>query len=488
MTKKLNRYLLGNQNADVLVMLAAGLAAMMFLGAIVIDLGGMYVNKAKLQNAADAAALAGAWYLDEDDDKIYDSVRQYVELDMGADASTDAIRRVNANEIPDSTNVINVHMLPSQTELTVYLLMQSPTHFLRYFGINGLPIEVEAKAGVSGGTIITDEMFGFAMCAAHNTKSDYNMENPDSNECSIWFHTDNVDISGNIMTNGKLLFDNATTTTLRGTLYADEDLKSSGKNFSDKYWENGVYTTKMIEPSVWGKYGWGSNGKKETFTFVDEDGNPFVQESEKTYSQEGWQKNATCTEYDRDDKVIFRDEIDISIEKNDSIKQYLQNIKNMSISDRENQHIYYDDNISRNYNFSSSNDTSHFPALCPHGDTIVSNNDTDIPAWNRWYKTVVVGNNIQVSFERSPVPSDDDFAIIVSLNGDIHIPNNVKFNGILYAPNGTIRIDGTAQVSGSIVAQRILLTSSGQNVVANRSMAQSSSSSSLSGKVVKLAK
>ena len=59
MLEKIRTYLRGNQRGDVFFMAAAS-RALMFCGAVVVDLGSVYAHKSEMQNAADAAALAGA--------------------------------------------------------------------------------------------------------------------------------------------------------------------------------------------------------------------------------------------------------------------------------------------------------------------------------------------------------------------------------------------------------------------------------------------
>ena len=196
------------------------------------------------------------------------------------------------------------------------------------------------------------------------------------------------------------------------------------------------------------------------------------------------QWKAAATEESPD--VHYRDEIDISVANNSSIREFIENIKDMSYADREKLNVYYDDSGNA-YNFSSSTDTSHFPALCPQGSTVVPSSATSVDVWARWYKTIVVGGDILVSFEKSPAPGNDDSAVIVSLNGNIHIPNNMNYKGILYAPNGTIKIDGTAKVSGSIVAQKIIITTGGQYIETSESSSSHSSTSYSVGSTVKLA-
>ncbi len=59
MFNRIKRKFKNNQKGSSLAMLACSMAALMFAGGVVLDLGSLYANKSHLQNVADAAALAG---------------------------------------------------------------------------------------------------------------------------------------------------------------------------------------------------------------------------------------------------------------------------------------------------------------------------------------------------------------------------------------------------------------------------------------------
>ncbi len=465
------------QRGSVIVLTALLLPVMLGFCGLAVDLGNLYIHKSRLQNTADAAALAGAAKFAGESETVTThpqadaEARRYVTKDMKTTTLPNETKR-ERYQAQEQDGVIYYR---------VALTENVPLYFLRLFVPEGTQdVSADSIVAISAGEELIDEMFGFAMCAGHESQKNYNMRqpwsNPTANDWSIWFHTDNVQVSGDIMTNGKLRFDNSRNTTLDGSLSAFSGVKDCDTSFSQQFWRNGVQYTETVSPSVWGVYNWGQNGSMELFTFIDKDGKPFVSENVTG-------NNITETD---GDNVGFRDKIDISVAANKSVQSFIENIKSMSFADRENQHTYYDDS-NRNYNFSSSNDTSHFPALCPHGSTIVPSSATSTPTWSRWYDKIVVGGDIQVSFEKSPAPGSDDSAIIVSLNGNIHIPNDMNFQGILYAPNGKVTIDGRAKVSGSIVAQQILITTGGQYIEAKDAFTKSSSKKIKTGATYKLA-
>lgn len=82
--------------------------------------------------------------------------------------------------------------------------------------------------------------------------------------------------------------------------------------------------------------------------------------------------------------------------------------------------------------------------------------------YNRYYTTIIVPGDVQVSFENSRAPRDDEFAVIISLHDNIHFPGNFpgnnKFRGLIYAPEGMVTIDNGNTIEGNVIAQRIWIS------------------------------
>lgn len=445
-----------NQKGAVFILTALVLPLLVICSGAALDIGSAAIRHVQLQNSADAAALAGAYYLDTPG-KVNGVVKKYVQDNLKG--HIDTYNLIKAEEYPTQERTVNCKADKSANELDVTLYSNVKTSFLKIVGITDIPVKAIAKAQMASDGF-DDEMFKFSIVAAHKSATDYDPKNWTStnNDCGIWLDSVGMDISGDIMTNGKIVFDNSSAAILRGVVYADSAVKKEGRYYEENYWKGGTQQcTKMFENDVWGKFGWTDNGKNiEYFSFFDESGNHVTKE----ITVNGKLKDVSDSE-----KVKYRDPIDISIDNNKGIKKTLETYKKMSVSEREKNHIYYDDNKSNGYyNFSSSN-THVYPALTSNEvGRVVSNSDTSVEIWKRYYTTIIVPNDIQVSFENSPKPSADDFAVIISLYGNIHIPNDIVFNGILYAPNGKITIDGKAKINGSVVAQQIHMSTPGQQV------------------------
>ena len=441
------------QHGDIIIFFALLIPLILAIVSFVIDAGAVYATHSRLQNATDAAAIAGAYQLD-DDAKVKETVHAY--LQKNTQEAYDSIVYSTAKPTEERVAAYN-YDTSKEDELDVTMHALVPLTFCRWFDIYTLDVSATSKAKVSREGL-TDEMFKYSMVAAHKSPANYDPNDWQSRqkEYGIWFDAEGMVIEGDIMTNGKIVFNQSSKSYLKGKLNVSKDAENSGKEFSQGFWRNGQYVTKDYKPSVWGAYGW-NNGQMEWYTLLDDNGQPLTRQTTAANGHLEDVKNQHVVKQDKD--------IDISIKNNASIKALLDGYKAMSVSEREKQHIYYDDNKSNGYyNFSSSH-TRVYPALTSNETgRVVSGNDTDIPTWERYYTTIVVPNDIQVSFENSPEPSADDFAIIVSLHGNIHIPNGVTFRGLLYAPEGTVRIDGTAKVDGNVIAQQILMSTPGQNV------------------------
>ena len=453
------------QNGAIVVMTALLMPVMIAFTGMAVDFGGYYMRKSQLQNASDASALAGAWQLGESS-KVDSTVQSYLIENLEDKFSN--IQYTADDNYPSDEKTVNYSTTQKTSELDVTLRCNMQTSFVRFFGITSIPVTATSKAQVDDEKL-NDDMFKYTMVAGHKSSKDYDPSNWKSlqDESGIWFHTPGVSIAGDIMTNGKINFDQSQVTTLDGHLYADRNLKRAGKMANKDYWLNNTQYDKKFDPDVWASSGW-NKGMIEYYTFKDANGNSFMTEKNIGTSSNG---RPYMQDVNREDLVTFKDAIDISVENNKDIKRLLKEYKEKSISDREQQHIYYDDNTSNgSYNFSSSH-TRIYPALTSNEvSRVVSDKDTSVPVWERYYTRIVVPGDIQVSFENSPKPGDKDLAMIVSLNGNITIPNGIDFNGILYAPNGIITINGTCKVNGSVIAQQILITTPQQEVSGTNSI------------------
>ena len=158
----------------------------------------------------------------------------------------------------------------------------------------------------------------------------------------------------------------------------------------------------------------------------------------------------------------------------DPIRDLINQYSKMSLADREKSHIYLetDGNYTalwtnrhippiKKYQLNPSNDRSIYPGITS-SDFKFSNTSEPWRVYSTIYKIIIVDGNLDVSIPAGIKPSDEnDHVLLVSLHGDIHLQNGSDFYGYVYAPQGTVWLDGTdgSTIYGSIVGACIKQTS-----------------------------
>jgi len=120
------------ESGVTMILMALLMVVMMGAAAMAVDLGWLYLNSIRTQQAADAAALAGVVYMP----------------DEFPTASTVAISTATANEYINGVNaVVTPAKVPgSDHQLRVTVDNNVPTFFMRVFGIDNVDISREAVA------------------------------------------------------------------------------------------------------------------------------------------------------------------------------------------------------------------------------------------------------------------------------------------------------------------------------------------------------
>jgi len=133
-----------DERGQVLVLFAGGLVALLLIAALAFDVGSMLVQRRDEQNAADAAALAGARYVLTDP--------------VAAETAAREVARLNGYEDSDPNEVVSVHI---------------PAIHGRYVGLPGF-IEVEVastRPSIFAGVIGRTTWPTGAMAVATNSQS-----------------------------------------------------------------------------------------------------------------------------------------------------------------------------------------------------------------------------------------------------------------------------------------------------------------------------
>ena len=127
-SKILNRFF-NEENGQSVIIVAIFMTLLLGITAFTADAGFLFFQRRNMQNAADAAALAGARELIEDASNVQSVVTNYV-TDHGIDASDIEPPIINDNRV------------------TVVLKGARPLFFARLFGLDGTNVSARATAAV----------------------------------------------------------------------------------------------------------------------------------------------------------------------------------------------------------------------------------------------------------------------------------------------------------------------------------------------------
>jgi hypothetical protein len=117
------------ESGNAAVLVAAALLAMILMAGVVIDGGHLFMTKSHLQKAVNAAALSGAQEL----------------VHTEAEVSVVVERILASHHEEESFSEMNID---NESVLTVRLKKGVPLFFAALFGIDEIPIEVQAKAAI----------------------------------------------------------------------------------------------------------------------------------------------------------------------------------------------------------------------------------------------------------------------------------------------------------------------------------------------------
>lgn len=494
------------QRGAILVLTAFLLPFIIAFTGMAVDLGRAYVYQSRLQNAADAAVLAGCYQIDNDN-KTNETVKTYLGKNLQGLYSNDSLQKGDA--FPDNAEALNYNYTINDKKDTLDVTVRGTveTVFLKVLNIKEMEtIDVkafaEAKRTVDAGEKPDFSIFDYALSANHESSSTYNLNN--NNDAAIWFSHEGNLITGNIATNGKITFAQNQGNVLKGKIYASENVKKQGSSFLlDQNWEGGVNKIKLLEPDVWGSYGWPSEGRKGIleaifekfleilgfhfeevprdmayYTFRNIEGSPFTTEE---YHKSN---NPAIDAYLHDDSkpdrykdlirnhyvwqdvtnqqmVIYGKSIQTGITANPGIDAWIKNYQELAIKnsklnspnmfyDADNQIFYGNTNYSLQIDEYPLNGSTYFNPSDNgkdyHSKVIIANKDIKIDVTSTWNR-----------------PKDNDFVVVISLEGNIDIEMQHDFNGIIYAPKGRVLINGTdgnrAKFQGSVVAKQVQITS-----------------------------
>lgn len=481
------------QKGAILILTALALPLFIAGTGLAVDLGNMYVHKARLQNSTDAAVIAGGYQYAENESTTdtYDKIDEYMVLNQNTNPYT--IDDVKYKTYDDDS-----------IKITLTASEEVPLYFLKAIidkDAGTVTAKSTAKLAPNGGGV--PKMFEYAMIGGYTGHPEDDgswdrMGGMNNIKNALVLHTAPVNIKGKVHSNGGVYLDISDTKDGNYYVYADEFTNSYSSddelwsNYKDNYFDHYITTNDGIGEDVASNIQTGHENDKKI-----KGGNNTNKYGDnwRWYARIGSTKHEDFTAEDTNTGVI-----DIGMYNNKSnpmneslrqqILDYAQQLKDnkeSALKSFESQGLYVDTDCDfegsgngRDYQLNASSNTSSYPGL-----TCGSFENTFDPSWTIWsanYKTVIVDGNIIANIPSGVKPdNDDDHLMFVSLHGNIQLTNASPFYGYVYAPNGTVWIDGTYPIYGSIVAKSIMVTTGGQAIEAANKIYQTSGSTSKGG-------
>lgn len=453
------------QKGVMLVFTAIMLPIIFILCGLVYDLGYMYVQKSKLQHAADAAVLAGGYtYVADWDDpdkrtQVLNSMKKYLNSDIDNGQIEKVVYRFKDND--EAQGVM----------ISLYAKKDTRAIFTRMFGYDLLPVHVVATCKLSGGSVSPggDNIYNYAIIGgqgawAYDWGSGKWYRGP-----SLIFQNTNIHIVGQVHTDGSVYIDDNVSNGARRVL-VDPGQFSTSINDDDKLWvtRHDNYWDHVNNSEGRGLY---DNDKYITWTDPRtgqkyETWRHYARIGEDDGSQYG--KDIVASEHYAPPLDIEADSSGAAADLYNKIVQWA----NMSSDERKANGIYLaseinssnvDQIISDNDNKYSGGNYDHQLQVHQKGYGFIVS-----PDWGNTtpYKIVVVDGNLSVNLtEQFKNETDSAHTILVSLHGNIQLNNHGdEFHGILYAPHGKVWITGNKPVVGTVVGSSIQMTQNGVSI------------------------
>lgn len=163
------RRLLSNQKGSIIVLSTVMLTLALALAGLTVDIGDMYWQRARLQNAVDAAALGGG-----------------SKLPSVSAATNTAVTDANANY--SGFTAANVSITNGNNRIAVTRTVNISPYFLQAFGVNSVPVTVRAVAERQGASPV----FDYAIFSGSQTTT-------------LVFNGGGWDVKGSVHTNDQLI-------------------------------------------------------------------------------------------------------------------------------------------------------------------------------------------------------------------------------------------------------------------------------------------
>ena len=396
------------QKGQIIVFTAVLLPFIIAMCGLTVDFGNMYVHKSKLQNAADAAAIAGAYAYAENNE----STTTYPKARAASQNSLDT-------NLPDTTLASGKCKPIESTDGKIYygvkISENVPIYFLRLFNVGDTAeVAADAYASISntGGGGIFQNLFSFG---SSGFSSINDSQNPDNTSIS--------DIG-------------------QSSIY-EGDIKGIGSDANmTKNYRHELLTKKTLD-----EY------KKGNLQVVQD----AIDKQDGTITNKNQPYNKLSTTEPKEDGYYTTPEKDTSTTLDSELEAIVSKAK--------------DDNTGTNINWDNSKNLSTLYSQANGKDYVYNNNeinprlviDTNLPTGNEPFFVVLDPQWTSVFLDIKNYTEDKASRPIVFVytgKNTINIEgNNSFFHGIIYAPNATIHLnDNNMNFYGSIAAKGLDIT------------------------------
>lgn len=455
------------QKGVMLVFTAIMLPIIFILCGLVYDLGVMYVQKSKLQHAADAAVLAGGYtYVADWDDpdkrtQVLNTMKKYLNSDIDNGQIEKVVYRFKDND--ESKGVM----------ISLYAKKDTRAIFTRMFGYDLLPVHVVATCKLGGGSVTPggDTIYNYAIIGGQGAWAYDWWSGKWYRESSLIFQNTNIHITGPVHTDGSVYIDdNVDNNGARRVLVTPGDFSTSMTSDA-ALWAN--YRDINNDEHYSEREGQGLYDNDQRFIWY----NPYAQRYEYRWRHYARMGEDDGSQYGKDIVASEHYAPPMDIEANSSgaaadLYNKIVQWANMSADERKANGIYLaseinssnvDEIISDNDNKYSGGNYDHQLQVHQNGYGFIVS-----PDWGNKtpYKIVVVDGNLVVNLtEQFKNETDSAHTILVSLHGNIQLNNHGdEFHGILYAPHGEVWITGNKPVVGTVVGNSVRMTKNGVSI------------------------
>lgn len=422
------------QKGAFLVFTALMIPIIFICAGFAVDLGNAWAYKSKLQNAADAAVLAGAYqYQADSNDKkeIEDRIDKYMNANNGGIP-------FSRDKKDDSKNGI-FYRFPKDGDtqkgllLTLHVSEEAPTAFSKMFGLGSLHVAVVSTARILTRTISDnagDDVFSYAFIGAGSKKDNQRRHYKDN---VLWKRNDSIHFNSyGLVVNGKI--------------YANDSVRINGPNLAKITNANDFSTsnandfrTSQDDDSCL----WSDGNNQGEYRLVTTDGTPI--HANEHYVSKDDAPNIDLGEDNPKTKNIYK-------YINDSLAQYGKYGPNGSYG-----------------NVSGGSDLDHangiYICLDPH--SYLSN----FGDW-RAYKVIITYGDVHIIDKTFSKYTSNDHLTVISLKGNITIDgynqNLGTIKGLFYAPNGEVNFNTNVEFEGSMVGQQIFIQNNYHTMKWNR--------------------